>query len=277
MTQFDIAYQNAIRQIMEHGIEELNQRTGHKTKAIPGLTIQLDGANFPLLTLRKIPIKIFVAEQVWYLTGSNNPDELLGEYTKIWHDFREPDGTITAAYGHRWRKHFGRDQWADLVKLFEKEPSSRHGVIVTWDPADDGLGTGTPKKNVPCPYTFTFNIIGGKLHLHNIIRSNDMILGCPHDMGGFSLIQHLLAAHLGVGVGNICYSVSNAHIYDTHYDVANEIISRHNDHPEIKLELPQNSLVRAEQGDRGIINEVIEKLSAQYNPLPPITGIKIVL
>lgn len=277
MTDFDIAYQNALRQIMTNGYEELNARTGHKTKALPGLTFNLDGKNFPMLTLRKIPIRVFVAEQVWFLTGSKNPDELLGDYTKIWHDFREADGTVGAAYGNRWRKHFGRDQWGDLVKLLEKDPSSRHGVIVTWDPSDDGLGTGTPKANVPCPYTFTFNIIGGKLHLHNIIRSNDMLLGCPHDMAGFALLQHLLAAHLGVEVGHICYSVSNAHIYDIHYDTAWEIINRTNDHANIHLDVGRPDLKRAEAGDRLVIDELIAKLSSQYNPSPAIAGIKIVL
>lgn len=277
MTTFDIVYQNALKEIMENGIEELNQRTGHKTKAVPGLTMRLDGSNFPILTLRKIPIKLFVAEQVWFLTGSKNPDELLGEYTKIWHDFREADGTVAAAYGHRWRKHFGRDQLGDLINLLEKDPSSRHGVIVTWDPADDGLGTGTKKANVPCPFTFTVNIIGGKLHLHNVIRSNDMILGAPHDMAGFAILQHLIAAHLGVGVGHICYTVSNAHIYDIHYEVANEIINRKNDHPEVKLEIPKDYFRRAEQGDRQVINGIISSLESQYKPLDAIKGIKIVL
>ena len=277
MTQYDIAYQNALKDIMENGIEELNQRTGHKTKAIPGLTIKIDGASFPLLTLRKIPIKLFVAEQIWFLTGSKNPDELLGNYTKIWHDFRETDGTVAAAYGHRWRKHFGRDQLGDLVKLLEKEPSSRHGVVVTWDPADDGLGTGTKKANIPCPYTFTMNIIGNKLHLHNVIRSNDMILGAPHDMAGFALLQHLIAAHLGVDVGQICYTVSNAHVYDIHYETANEIINRKNDHKDIRLDLNKEDFSRAEKGESEIIDNIISKLESQYFPLESIKGLKIVL
>ena len=93
-------------------------------------------------------------------------------------------GTMPAAYGFRWKEAFGRDQLELLVKLLEKEPSSRHGVVVTWDPREDGLGNPESKKNIPCPYTFIVNIINDKLHLHSILRSNDMMLGCPHDVAG---------------------------------------------------------------------------------------------
>ena len=150
MTQFDKQYKQAIWEIMNQGFEEYNERTGHRTKIIPGTTFHLEN-EFPLLTIRQIPIKLFVAEQIWFLTGSKRPDEFLNKFTKIWDDFLEDDGTVAAAYGHRWRKHFGRDQIGELIKHLQEQPGSRHGVVVAWDPADDGLGTGTKKKNVPCP------------------------------------------------------------------------------------------------------------------------------
>jgi thymidylate synthase len=276
MTQFDQKYKEAIWEIMNNGYEEYNERTGHKTKIVPGITLHLDDG-FPLLTLRKIPIKIFVAEQIWFLTGSNRPDEFLKKYTKIWDDFTEADGTVAAAYGYRWRKHFGRDQIEALVKHLKEQPGSRHAVIITWDPSDDGLGSGTSKKNVPCPYTFTVNIIGNRLHIHSIVRSNDMILGCPHDVAGFALLQYILAAKLGVKPGRLTHSISNAHIYDIHYKAAWEILERTNDHQKITLEPQENWFERAEKGDDTLVEEIVGKLTAQYQPLAPISGLKIVL
>ena len=163
-----------------------------------------------------------------------------------------------------------------LVDLLTKEPTSRHGVIVTWDPANDGLST-FKKMNVPCPYTFTVNIIGGKLHLHNIVRSNDMILGFPHDVAGFAMLQHVLAQKLKVGVGIYSHSISNAHIYDIHYDAAKEMIKRKGMHKKIKLHLPSKTFERAEKKDIKLVNEVFETLSAQYKPQDAIKGLKIVL
>ncbi len=278
MTVFDKIYQGMIRDIMERGVAEKNERTGHETKAIPGMHFSLDieRDGFPLLTLRKMPIKMFVAEQVWFIAGARKPEDFLRDFTKIWDDFTNPGDVVTVAYGYRWRKHFGRDQLGLLIELLEKEPSSRHGVVVTWDPAQDGLGAAK-KKNVPCPYTFTVNIIAGRLNLHNIVRSNDMMLGGPSDIAGFALLQSILAQRLGVRPGVYSHSISNAHIYDIHYDGAREIINRTNEHAPIRLHLPPKTFARAEKKDVALVEEIAADINAQYQPLEPIKDLKIVL
>ncbi len=278
MTPFDTIYQNLLKDIMKHGIAETNARTGHETKALPGLTFSMDieKDGFPLLTLREIPIQLFVAEQAWFISGSRKPADFLRQFTKIWDIFTNPGDVVTVAYGYRWRKHFGRDQLKLLVSLLKKDPTSRHGVVVTWDPSADGLG-GVTKKNVPCPYTFTVNIIGGKLHMHNIIRSNDMILGFPHDVAGFALLQCILAQELGVKPGIYTHTISNAHFYDIHYDTAKEIIKRKVAHKKVRLTLPPKSFSRAEKKDVNLVKEITLNLKKQYKPAPAIKGLKIVL
>ncbi|MBI4128378.1 MAG: thymidylate synthase [Parcubacteria group bacterium] len=280
MTQFDRQYQAALLRILNQGYDEYNERTGHRTKTLPGITFELD-EGFPLLTLRSIPVKLFVAEQAWFIMGSKNPKEFLDHFTKIWDDFTEADGTVAAAYGYRWRHHFGRDQLGGLIEHLTREPHSRQGVVVTWDPADDGLYgeglKGTYKKNVPCPFTFTVNIIGGRLHLHNVVRSNDMLLGCPHDVAGFALLMHILAAKLGVAPGKYTHSISNAHIYDIHESQAWELTERTNSHPMIFFEAQPDYYERAERGDLSLVTEIVDKLMAQYHPLPALKGLTIVL
>jgi len=274
MTPFDTQYKNAIAQIMQEGIDIPNPWSGRVVRMVPGVTLRVDvGESFPVLTPRKIPLKLFIAEQVWFLMGENKPT-WLQQFTKIWDDFLEDNGTIKAAYGYRWRHHFGRDQMESLVDHLSENSASRHGVVVTWDPSDDGLGVDD-KKNLPCPYTFTVNIAGGKLHLHNIVRSNDMMLGCPHDVAGFALLQCVLAEKLGVKPGIYTHSISNAHIYDNHFDAANELIGRENDHMPIRMEMPAGSYDRAKQGDVELVNELFAQLSSQYKPLDSITGMQI--
>lgn len=278
MNTFDKTYQDILKQIMQDGIRELNERTGLETASIPGLTFQhdIEKDGFPLLTLRAIPVKLFIAEQVWFLSGSRKPEDFLRDYTKIWDIFTNPGDVVTVAYGYRWRKHFGRDQIKALVELLEKEPSSRHGVVVTWDPSSDGLG-GVAKKNVPCPYTFTINILGGRLHMHNIVRSNDMILGAPADIAGFALLQMILAQRLGVKPGIYTHTISNAHIYSNHYEGAEELIKREVIHPRIDITLPEDTFARAEKKDKDLVDQLIEQVKGQYNPQAAITGLKIAL
>ncbi len=278
MTTYDKIYQNLLTKILQEGVREVNTRTGHETAAIPGMhfSIDLEKEGFPLLSLRRIPIKLFVAEQIWFIMGSRKPADFLREFTHIWDAFTNPGDVLTAAYGYRWRAHFGRDQLGLLIELLEKDHSSRHGVIVAWDPSSDGLG-GVGKKNVPCPYTFTINIIGGRLHLHNIVRSNDMILGFPHDVAGFALLQSILAQKLKVSPGIYSHSISNAHIYDIHYEAAGELITRAIEQQPIKLDLPEDSFKRAEKGDKDLVAQITENLTNQYSPGEAIKGLKIVL
>lgn len=276
MTQFDQQYKNSVLQILNEGYEELNERTGHHTKILPGITFHLDNG-FPLLTLRSIPLKIFVAEQIWYIMGSQRPEDFVKKFTKIWDDFTEEDGTVPAAYGHRWRNAFGRDQLGLLVKHLSEQPGSRHGVVVTWDPREDGLGNPAAKKNVPCPYTFTVNIIGNKLHIHSVVRSNDMMLGCPHDVAGFALLQAILAAKLGVQSGKLTHTISNAHIYDIHYNQAWELVERESTHPPILFHAQPDYFDRAEKGDETLVTEIVDILNKQYKPQPAIKGLKIVV
>ncbi|MFH1404743.1 MAG: thymidylate synthase [Patescibacteria group bacterium] len=274
MTPFDVQYKEAIRQIMDEGIKVENPWSGRFTHMVPGLTLRVDvGECFPLLTLRKIPLKLFIAEQIWFLMGHNEPS-WLRQFTKIWDDFTEEDGTIPAAYGYRWRKHFGRDQIESLVNHLKENPQSRHGVVITWDPSDDGLGPDK-KKNIPCPYTFTVNIAGGKLHLHNIIRSNDMMLGCPHDAAGFALLQCLLAEELGVEPGIYTHSISNAHIYDNHFEGARELLEREHHHEAVNFRAKEGSFKRAMNGDVELVQEIFRELKDQYNPLESIKGMGI--
>jgi thymidylate synthase len=278
MATFDKIYQSLLRDIMAKGVREVNQRTGHETAALPGLSfsVDLEKDGFPLLTLRKIPTKIFIAEQVWFVSGARKPEDFLRDFTRIWDDFTNPGDVVTVAYGYRWRRHFGRDQLAKLIALLEKDPSSRHGVVVAWDPASDGLG-GVAKSNVPCPYSFTVNIIGGRLNLMNVVRSNDVILGLPHDVGGFALLQLMLAQRLGVKPGVYSHIIANAHVYDTHYAAAREMFSRPAGHKKISLGLPPNSFARAEHKDHALVEEINEALTAKYQPGTPIKGLRIVL
>jgi len=113
--------------------------------------------------------------------------------------------------------------------------------------------------------------------MHNIVRSNDMILGAPADIAGFALLQMILAQRLGVRPGIYTHTVSNAHIYSNHYEGAEEMIRREVCHPRIDVELPERAFERSEEKDKTLVDALIEQILGKYNPQPAITGLKIAL
>lgn len=275
--EFDIQYAQILRALIEEGLVEKNERTGHVCHSLPGMTMKFDlEKGFPLLTLRRIPLKVFIAEQIWFLMGHKNL-AFLQRFTKIWDDFAEENNCVESAYGYRWRKHFGRDQVGGLIKLLREDPTSRHGVILMWDAGDDGLSNGTKKKNVPCPFCYTAQIMGGRLCLHLVIRSNDMMLGNPHDVAGFALLTYFLAERLGVQPGYLTVSISNAHIYDIHLEKAKEIIAREITHEPLPFICPEKALDRAEDGDEGLVEEIFQQIKSNYQPQDSVGKMKIVL
>lgn len=275
MTRFDQLYLNTLRTIYENGSDVFSHRTGYSTKALPGVTYEIDAsAGFPLLTARKLYPKFFCAETVWFIAGHKHAG-FLQKFTKGWDHFLEEDGTVETAYGYRWRQHFGRDQLLDLVEHLREEPTSRQGVVLMWDPADDGL-RAPKKKNVPCPFCWTANIIDNKLNIHLVIRSNDMVLGNPNDTADFALLQAMLAQELGVDVGKLTVSISHAHIYDNQFEQVEDMLSREiAPHPEIICTLPEKSFQRALAADESLVTELIDMFKAQYNPMPPMKKVQI--
>lgn len=285
--KIDQWYSEALTAILTEGSKEVNKRTGMEVSALPGLTFQTDLEKYglPLLALRRIPVKNFVAEQCWFLSGSSRVADL-EPYTKIWSAFADDNGSVSSAYGRRWRKWKANngiyvDQLHTVLDKLRRDPTSRHGVVMMWDPRSDLL---VPQKNVPCPYTFTLMIIGGRLHLHLTVRSNDMVLGFPTDAAGFAWLQMVLAQQLNVTPGIYTHSISNAHIYANHYDAAATMVFRNRDKmaepvyfPTIKFELPNIAYYKAQAMDAPSIAEFIAQIEEKYQPLDPIKGLTIAL
>ena len=276
ITTINTFYKDLVRDIMTNGTEELNQRTGLKVKILTGINATFDTAiDFPLLTLRKIPLKLFVAEMIWYLQGVKELD-FFQKFSRIWDDFMDNDNTAQCGYGYRWKNGLGRDQITGLINMLQADASSRQGVVITWDAKTDGLDSPL-QKNVPCVPMWVANIVGDKLNLHFIFRSNDVMLGLPHDIAGFGLLQHILAQKLGVKVGLLHYSCSHCHIYENHYAQAMEILDRKLEPQAIKLILPDNVFERAVDGDELVVAQIFENLKSQYKPLPSLGKMQIAL
>ena len=267
--KIDIFYQGVTNRLLKEPTE-INKRTGAGVRALPGITFQTDlgEEGFPLLTLRKIPLS-FIPEMMWFLSGSDNINYFLNKHTKIWDSFAEFDGTVTSAYGARWAKN--NQLWRAIQKL-DEDPSSRHCVVITWDPEIDGV---MPQKNVPCPYTFTLMIIDGRLHLHNIIRSNDFVLGFPTDVAGFVLLQFMIAQYLGVEPGVYTHSISNCHIYENQMEAIEEMMKRTPKTRSIRIELPYDSLQRACELDLTLLDELKNVFNRKYKPQAVIKNIPI--
>lgn len=282
MTAFDIAYADALHVLMAQ-TPTANARTKKKVRAAHGLLFQFSPGMMPFLTLRDIKPLWACAEAVWFLAGGETTFYMEKFGFNVWKKFADDQGFVNSATGYRWRRAFGVDQVRELMHKLTKDPTSRQGVLSSWDPKEDNLNPG---KNVPCVDMWHFHILEKQLHMSVLQRSGDMYFGVPHDVLGSHIVQQLLAAGLGVKPGAMSYLVSNAHLYEDQWAAAEEMMARAermNRWGEGLAKMPEslgfdkNDFLNAMLGDYKLPIEMDRRIEKFYLPWPTIEGPKLVL
>jgi len=69
---------------------------------------------------------------------------------------------------------------------------------------------------------FALNIVGERVPMSVFIRYSDVIVGLPYDVMGHALLLDVMAQSLGRAPGILHMTLAHAHIYSTHFDVANQ-------------------------------------------------------
>ena len=207
--------------------EELNERTQTRIRVGRGGTafsVDLSQGILPTIGLRKTFPKTAAAEMAWFLLGRQSTN-FIATYTPMWNKFVDELGPndfgVTAAYGYRWRRHFGRDQLQEAMTALRRDPSDRRCYISAWDPANDGCGV-LNQKNVPCPVGFSLSIQGDELHSTLTLRSSDVFVGLPYDVMGHALLMSAVASELKVMPGILHVALAHVHLYESHWEMAAE-------------------------------------------------------
>lgn len=220
MIRYEVQYMNNLMDILDHGSESKNMRTGIVTKRLPATQIVVDLENeFPILLSKKVFWKSAVDEILWIMQKQSNKTAELN--SKIWDNWTGEDGTIGKAYGYQIAQPTrGYDnQVSYVLETLKKDPSNRQCVINIWNVADLN-----EMNLVPCCYSSIWNIIDGKLNCMLVQRSADYPVGVPFDTTQYAVLTYLFARHLGVCPGILTHVMADSHIYANQFDgVAQQI------------------------------------------------------
>lgn len=156
-----------------------------------------------------------LAEVIWIMSGRND-SAFLNYFNPVLPRFAGDGATYHGAYGYRLRKHFGIDQLERAFKALSVAPDSRQVVLQIWDsptdmPHEDGRAQA---DDIPCNVVALLKLRGGRLEWTQIMRSNDLIRGLPHNIVQFTSLQEILAGWLGVEVGSYHHFADSLHLYE---------------------------------------------------------------
>ncbi|SFQ43866.1 thymidylate synthase [Lachnospiraceae bacterium XBB1006] len=185
---------------------------------------------FPAITLRRTAIKSAADEMLWiWQKKSNNIHDL---NSHVWDEWADADGSIGKAYGYQMGvKHIYKEGEMDQVDrvLFDlkNNPYSRRimtNLYVHQDLHEMNL--------YPCAYSMTFNVTKDpgqeKLVLNGILnqRSQDVLAANNWNVCQYAILLMMLAQVCDMIPGQLVHVIADAHIYDRHVPLVEELISR---------------------------------------------------
>ena len=179
---------------------------------------------FPLMTLRRTAVKSCMDEILWIWQKKSN--RIADLHSHIWDSWADEQGTIGKAYGYQLGvKHRYKEGWFDQVDRvlydLKHNPSSRRiltNIFNHHDLSEMGL--------YPCAYSMTFNVSGNRLNAILNQRSQDMLTANNWNVCQYSLLLMMIAQVSGYEPGELVHVVADAHIYDRHIPMVEEMIAK---------------------------------------------------
>jgi len=241
-------YLDLLKRVLEEGIEK-GDRTGVGTYSIFSGYLRFDiSERVPLLTSKRIFFKGIFEELMWILRGETDSKILGNKGVHIWDGnstrefldkrglFHYEAGDIGPTYGFSVRNYGGKykgcnkeyggfDQLEYVVELLKKNKESRRILINLWDPTVIDEVALTPCMMV---YNFYVDTVKKKLNLQMYLRSSDILLGLPWNIGYASLLVYLMCNVNGIDLepGELVIVTCDQHLYKNHIEQAKKNLSR---------------------------------------------------
>lgn len=233
MSKADKLFVNMCEKILTEGFSTEGETVrAHWEDGSPAYTIKTFGVvnrydlseEFPALTLRPTAIKSAMDEILWiWQRKSNNIHDLKPH---IWDEWADEDGSIGKAYGYQMAKKYKfaqgeMDQVDNVLWQLKNQPQSRRIMTNIYNFED------LSEMNLePCAYSMTFNVTGSRLNAILNQRSQDILAANNWNVVQYSILLMMFAQVCGLEAGELVHVISDAHIYNRHVPVIEELIRR---------------------------------------------------
>ena len=233
MSRADELFIANCKDILAHGVWDTDQAVRPRWEdGTPAHTVKKFGIvnrydlreEFPIQTIRRMYLKSAVDELLWiWQKKSNNIRDLSSH---IWDAWADETGSIGKAYGYQLGvKHKYSEGWFDQVDRvlydLKHNPASRRIMTSLYNHHDLH-----EMALYPCAWSVTFNVSGKTLNAILNQRSQDMLTANGWNVMQYAALVHMLAQVSGLEAGELVHVIADAHIYDRHVPIVEEIIAR---------------------------------------------------
>ncbi len=231
MSKADLIFMENCKDILENGFWDTDLEVRPRWEdGTPAHTVKRFGIvnrydlsqEFPILTIRRTYLKSAVDELLWiWQKKSNNIHDL---HSHIWDSWADESGSIGKAYGYQLGvKHQYSEGMFDQVDRvlydLKHNPASRRILTNIYTFADLH-----EMRLYPCAYSMTFNVSGKRLNGILNQRSQDMLTANNWNVCQYAVLMHMMAQVSGLEVGELVHVIADAHIYDRHVPIVQQIL-----------------------------------------------------
>lgn len=234
MSKADVLFVNMCRDILDNGYSTEGSIVRAKwsddgsfahTKKRFGIINRYDLAEeFPALTLRPTPMKNAIDEILWIWQKKSNKIADLNSH--IWDAWADENGTIGKAYGYQLGIPYQfaqgtMDQVDNVLWQLKNNPSSRRILtnLFNFEHLHD-------MRLEPCAYSMTFNVVGDQLNAILNQRSQDVLVANNWNVAQYAILVHMFAQVSGLKAGEFVHVIADAHIYDRHEELVEDLLAR---------------------------------------------------
>ena len=233
MAHADEVFKAMCRDILDNGTDTKGEKVRpHWPDGTPAYTIKKFGVvnrydlrkEFPILTLRSTSLKLCTDELLWIWQKKSNNIHDLGSH--IWDQWADGTGSIGKAYGYQLaqKHHYPEgdfDQVDRVLYDLKHNPQSRRIMTNIYNHAEL-----SEMHLYPCAYSMTFNVSGKTLNGILNQRSQDMLTANNWNVCQYAVLLHMFAQVSGLKAGELVHVIADAHIYDRHVPIVQELIGR---------------------------------------------------
>lgn len=233
MSRADELFIQNCKEILAHGVWDTDQNVRPRWEdGTPAHTIKAFGIvnrydlreEFPVQTIRKMAFRNALDELLWIWQKKSNQIQDLNSH--IWDAWADESGSIGKAYGYqlgvKHRYPEGEFDQVDRVLYdLKHNPASRRILTNLYNHADLH-----EMHLYPCAWSMTFNVSGRTLNAILNQRSQDMLTANGWNVMQYAALVHMLAQVSDLEAGELIHVIADAHIYDCHVPIVEELLER---------------------------------------------------
>ena len=259
-------YLDLVSEVINDGTLETGRNGDTLVKFGRLMRYNLKDGTLPVLTTKKVAIKMCIEELFWFIRGDTSNVKLNERGVKIWNDnstrefldsrglTERSEGDLGPVYGFQWRNfnasyndcdtdytNDGIDQLQNIIDNL-KDPdtrTSRRHILTAWNPCQLN-----EMALPPCHMICQFHVREGKyLSCALFQRSGDIGLGVPFNIASYSMLTHIIAKHCDLEADEFVHFIGNCHVYSDHVSqLKKQLVRIPYEFPKIEITVKQDNI-----------------------------------